>query len=53
MFCQLVVVMVYCYKEYIVYRDFKCENILFDGEGKLKVIGEVLIFIYVYENDFL
>ncbi|XP_067044309.1 uncharacterized protein [Acropora muricata] len=37
LFCQLAAAMTYCHKEHVVHRDLKCENILLDGEGKLKV----------------
>lgn len=40
LFCQLAAAMTYCHKEQVVHRDLKCENILLDGEGKLKVTGE-------------
>ena len=39
LFCQLAAAMAYCHKEQVVHRDLKCENILLDGEGKLKVTG--------------
>lgn len=41
LFCQLAAAMTYCHKEHVVHRDLKCENILLDGEGKLKVTGEI------------
>lgn len=40
LFCQLAGAMTYCHKEHVCHRDLKCENILIDGEGKLKVTGE-------------
>lgn len=40
LFCQLAAAMAYCHKEHVVHRDLKCENILLDAEGKLKVTGK-------------
>lgn len=40
LFCQLAAAMTYCHKEHVVHRDLKCENILLDSEGKLKVTGK-------------
>lgn len=39
LFCQLAAAMAYCHKEQVVHRDLKCENILLDKEGRLKVTG--------------
>ena len=41
LFCQLAAAMAYCHKEQVVHRDLKCENILLDAEGKLKVTGKM------------
>lgn len=46
LFCQLAAAMAYCHKEQVAHRDLKCENILIDGEGKLKVTGKNKIYYW-------
>ncbi|EDO47961.1 predicted protein, partial [Nematostella vectensis] len=36
-FCQFVATMAYCHKERVVHRDLKCENLLLDANGRLKI----------------
>ena len=40
LFQQLVLSVGYCHKEKVVHRDIKCENILLDNKGRLKITGE-------------
>jgi serine/threonine protein kinase len=40
LFQQLVLSEGYCHKEKVVHRDIKCENILLDNKGRLKITGE-------------
>ena len=40
LFQQLVLSIAYCHKEKVVHRDIKCENILLDNKGRLKITGE-------------
>ncbi|XP_028418241.1 testis-specific serine/threonine-protein kinase 4-like [Dendronephthya gigantea] len=37
LFQQLVLSVGYCHKEKVVHRDIKCENILLDNKGRLKI----------------
>ena len=46
LFCQLAAAMAYCHKEHVVHRDLKCENILLDKEGRLKVTGTPYKMLY-------
>ena len=39
LFQQLVLGIAYCHKEKVVHRDIKCENILLDAKGRLKLTG--------------
>ena len=41
LFQQLVLGMAYCHKEKVVHRDIKCENILLDAKGRLKITGKM------------
>ena len=40
LFQQLVLSVGYCHKEKVVHRDIKCENILLDNKGRLKITGK-------------
>jgi len=39
MFCQLLATVAYCHKESVAHRDLKCENILLDYKGRVKITG--------------
>ena len=39
LFCQLAATLAYCHKEAVVHRDLKCENLLLDEKGRLKITG--------------
>lgn len=39
LFCQILATMAYCHKESVVHRDLKCENILLDDKGRIKITG--------------
>lgn len=39
-FWQILLVVEYCYSYYIVYRDFKIENLLLDGNMDIKLVGK-------------
>ena len=41
LFQQLVLGVAYCHKEKVAHRDIKCENILLDSKGRLKITGKV------------
>ena len=41
LFQQLVLGIAYCHKEKVAHRDIKCENILLDSKGRLKITGKV------------
>ena len=47
LFQQLVLSMAYCHREKVVHRDIKCENILLDGKGRLKVTGKMYFIAVV------
>ena len=42
LFQQLVLGMAHCHKEKVVHRDIKCENILLDAKGRLKITGKMV-----------